>query len=302
MAKNLAIALLALLAVGLGVYAFREPLGLAADEVEIAVEPGEAAPQQVEVSVPVGTEVPLVLMEKLESGGTEEGETARFVTAEDVVVNGGVVIPAGQPVQAEVVWSRAANVASDIINQPARLQVVFESIELASGERISLSGLASEPAEPYEFNRENTGRELSQDALSRLWDDPDTRDLMEHLAKGMSGEESLNLDRQDAEELRVIARELGLDETTEMLENGDASAVETLERALLSAQSGDVSGFESPESLLAVAAISELGNLASGVDRSLRGIFKGRNIRAYVGTPVTVYIAEPLEIEVPPAR
>jgi hypothetical protein len=301
MAKNLAIVLLALLVVGLGVYAFREPLGLEQSQ-SLGDRPTRVPTEMIEILVPVGTEVPLVLVEKLESGGTEEGENATFVTARDVVVDDGIVIPAGRSVQGEVVWSRAANVASDIINQPARLQVMFESVELANGERISLSGKATESAEPYEFNRENTGRELSQDTLTRLWDSPDTRQLMEHLAKGMSGEEELDLDREDAEQLEFIARELGLDETSQMLENGDSSAVEELERALQRAQGGDLSGFESPEAMLAVAAISELGNLASGVDRSLRGIFKGRNIRAYVGTPVTVYIAEPLEIEVPQAE
>jgi hypothetical protein len=51
-----------------------------------------------------------------------------------------------------------------------------------------------------------------------------------------------------------------------------------------------------------IDAISELAGLRKSVGDRISGLFKGRNIKAYPGTPVTAYVAEKKMVDAPSAK
>lgn len=260
-------------------------------------------PREKPVEVKEGTEIPLVLLTPLESGGSEEGKTVRFVVADDVKVGGRTVIEQGAIAEGRVARSRAGTLAGAMMNQPARLEVDLDSVKTADGGLVKVRAVA--PGHPHEFTQANTKIDSKANVADALTD-PQARELVVNAAKGLvSGKDVSDGDKTKADaQLKELAQRYGLESTKELL-NDPKSKVKSagdIAGVFESVQKGDFSSLAGVDLLLAAKAAGEIVELGSGIDKTLRGIFKGSNINARVGTPVTAYLAETKSIVPKPVK
>jgi hypothetical protein len=237
-----------------------------------------------------GTAVELLLLQPLHSGDAEVGDVATVVVTKDVRdTHGAVAIPAGHTAKIEVVRSREASVATSLVNQPARLEVRFLDMGVG-GARVPLSAEKGTPKATLELTRATSSRDEASAALKRLWAHPETQRFLSDLADRLNGENTRE-DFDDPDSKRIladVAGELGLSATKRIGADG-LSVGELLDSAKSVGRSGQISVTEVG---LALQAITELGHVASSVDRGLRGTFKGRNIKIPIGTKLTAYVSK----------
>ncbi len=249
------------------------------------------------VTLAAGSSIEFLLLRPLHSGDVDEGETAQMVVTKDVNAGGLIVVPAGTVGELEVVRSREASVMSQMINQPARLEVVFRPINV-DGAEIALLAVQDEPDEPLELTRRTSSRDEASAALKALWEHPETQDFLTRLSERMNGEGSSE-DFDDPDSRRIltdVADQLGLTATSKAIKR-DGRSVGAMLLATEKAGRGQFSSMNSAEALLAFQAVTELAHVANGVDRGIRGKIKGRNIKIPIGTRLTAYTAESVTIE-----
>lgn len=237
------------------------------------------------ITLPRGTAIELILLKGIDAGGTKEGETVEMGVLKDVKVGGKVLIPMGSKAIGEVSKSRGASLLAALSNQPARLSMKFRHVILADGREIKISG--KDGGEEYEFTQSNTADRLDAAKIDNLWNDNGARDAMTEIAKGAITGKSLETQQ---EVVKLLADRLGLEKTKELSSNPGSMGKEvTLERVLAAMANNDTGGLDGVQAVVLAQAVGEISDLASSVDHKLRGIFKGRTIRATIGTPVMVY-------------
>lgn len=231
-----------------------------------------AAPER-RVEVPEGATVHMVLLDKVESGVSREGDPVRLVVSEPLKVAGEVAVPAGALATARVVWSRRGDPLRMLANQPARLAIAFESVELAGGRRLELDG------ERFQIERSMVGPQRSEESLARMMDDPAAKSALEELARSL--ERGALPDSATArEDLRRVASELGLQELQRALGEGEAGRFGD---ALASLRKAGAAGMLVDGGL---GAVLELASLAGSVGDRLSRMLKAPNIVAQPGTPL----------------
>jgi len=245
------------------------------------------APKPVAFNLPKGTDVSLLLLKKLDSGANKEGERVEMMLAEDIKVGDKVVIPKGAIAEAEVAWSREASVASQLVNQPARLSIKFKSLKTAGGEVVPLVADAEKPTEAYLFTSENTVR-ADIDRLTKIIEQPENKAAFDKLARRfIDGDKGATLDDPETSEtLKRVAKELGLSKTADVLQKDAKAGAESLTAIADKINSGKLAALTTSEISLALTALQELGSVADGASRTLRGQIKGKNIHAPIGTLV----------------
>ncbi len=245
-----------------------------------------------EVRLERGTPVELLLLTPLTSGGSKVGDEVKLVAAQDVTApDGRVVVAQGAPARARVAQSRGATVVSVLANQPARLALEGLSVEAVDGQSLALGGPDGEVT--FSLTQANTRPEGAAPDLGALATDPEAQAYLKGLAaRALSGKAPTpQEERAGQEQLRRIAERHGMPSTEKMLgdpKKGTSDTAGVIERL----QQGDVSGLTGVELVVAAQAAGEVLNLASTVDQSLRGIFKGPNVRANVGTVLKLEFAE----------
>jgi len=247
-----------------------------------------------------GTEVPLILLRPIEAGGSREGLLVPFMVSADVTDEAGhVLIPKGTVAEGEVTWSRSEGTLSGLMNQPARLAVRFNRTRGAGGESVHLCAEIDKPDEAFQFTRENTG-------LAARFDGPTLDEaLSETVAKSLSeffasGDPSrLEAETEARKWLIEATKAPGLESARAFLDPDapERAQADDLKRVVKHLQDGTITKLAAPELMLAANALSELGRLASSVDRSLSAKLKGRTIKAYAGTPVTARVADEVKVK-----
>ena len=255
----------------------------------------DPAKQVKPLTIPKSTKVELVLAKHLSAGEAKEGDFVPFIVSRDVIVDGRVAIPKGALAEGKVSWSRSEGSLSGLVNEPARLEVKFDSLKLGAKSAQLVADL-EDPAKAYAFTRENTGTPDSNDEkLDELLKTEANRRLAEKFDELFAGK-SPDLSGTEAEEaLRTIAGELGMTETQRIISNGKSNAgqiANTIERL----QRGDISSIARGDLTLSLNAVMELANLVGGLGSRLSRALKGRTIHAYPGTVVEAYLAESVEI------
>ncbi len=239
-----------------------------------------------------GTPVQFLLLEPLHSGDSSVGETATMVVTQDVAdPKGRVCIPAGTTAKIEVVRSREASVMTSLVNQPARLEVRFLSTNV-DGSTVELSARSDTPEATLELTRDAASRSEASAALKALWEHPETKEFLTDLTDRLNGE-SVGEDFDDPDSRRImkdVAQQLGLAATKKA--GAEGQSVGAMLAATERVSRGGFERMDAGEVMLAIQAISELGRVAGGVDRGLRGTFKGRNIKIPIGTRLTAYVAK----------
>lgn len=259
---------------------------------ETSTEVAEAIPEASPILVPSGTEVRLLLLQSVSSGGTSVGTAVQFVVADDVVVDGEVVVPLGSLATGKVERSRGSTAATTLINQPARLDIEIKELVRFDGETVALS-IDPEKSESVLDMREVATRraEPLRGEFARAEEDA-LRTLAEAIESGKGFEDLLRSDQREA--LRSAAQKMGyrsLQELAQPRTSGQDQFVQLID-FLEQAQMGMASPIVPGEALVLLRAVEEISRFAGGIDRWLRGTFKGRNIAHPVGTEITVKIAE----------
>lgn len=265
-----------------------------------------SAPTQ--VTLKAGTPVHLMLMAPLESGDCPVGMLFPMVVSEDVLdsASGAVVIAKGTPIMGEITKTRAAGALSGMLNQPARLEITTEPLSVGGASLKLTAEEGSKEAVSFAFSRDNTGlpdtrtdadpeladalkNEASRKLLSEFTTAVESGVMQEDLAERMAKDPAMN----------GLFDRLGYARTQKLMQDsGDAK--KGFQRILDTAEGlryGEVSKLGSLDLQLALAAMEEIGGLARDVQNTVRGIFKGRNIRAHVGNRVLMFTMEDATIK-----
>lgn len=242
-------------------------------------------------TLPAGTAIEAILMKPLESGVEEEGDQVPLIVAKDVLSpSGGTLVPRGSSISARVAWSRRERTLDGILGRPARLQLRLESVQAADGTIVPLAADASlDPKATVELNRANTSRFAPDRRQEVALDDPKNEQAIRALASVMAdGTLPVSADRDS---LLQAVDQLGLTHTAKLIREDQSSQVQEL---VDKAKSGAnlASLLTGGSASLALDAILEVAGLASGLPDRFDRALHGRNIKAYIGTPVTAYVAE----------
>jgi hypothetical protein len=235
-----------------------------------------------------GEEVELILMQQLSAGGSKEGEEVAFMVTEDVASNGHVLIPRGAIAYGRVNWSRSAGALSKITNEPPRLAVTIDRTTSIDKRTVMLQ--ANEDGEPFHFSGKNTSPSQASAMLDQTLQDEQTKQQVERLFKAFEGG-SIG----DERVVRELAEKLGLESTEKMARDHSIKDIESVFNQILQGEATRVVG---GETTLLIDTIAEIAGLRFSVGDRIAGIFRGPTIHAYPGTPVTAYVAEPIDIRI----
>ena len=238
-----------------------------------------------------GTEILLILLTPLESGGSEVGKVAKFVVSEDVEKDGVVVIPQGSIATAKVVKSRSGTLAGTLTNTPARLEAEFDSVKFEDGRTAKIK--ADKDGAVLKFDASNTRMDDPVNVVD-MAADPKARDLVVQSALNMAQGKKLTEgeSKRVDDQWRDLAGKYGLKETQAYMDSQKSGSGEDLSGVIGAIQKGDLNGLSGLDIVLGAKAAGEILELGSGIDKTLRGIFKGSNIRARTGLKIKAYLAE----------
>ncbi|CAN5397318.1 hypothetical protein BH11ARM1_BH11ARM1_05000 [soil metagenome] len=243
-----------------------------------------------------GTTVKAIILSELTSGGSSQGEKVPMMVSEDVHdTSGHVIIAKGSPLEGEVTWSRSEGTLGSMMNKPARLKIKFKTVKAVDGSLIQL-GADSEDKE-FEFNRENTGMVQASAAVQNLEDTKDHQLVITSLQSFFANGNSSELEKPEIQaELAKMADQLGMPQTANLAKEDQIGKLTNLmtqikSGANMSSMSGDGG---SALRGAAMELIGVVGQLGSKLDRTLGG----RNIRAYVGTPVEAKIETSSQVKI----
>ncbi len=249
-----------------------------------------------------GTEVKLMLLEKLDSGGTEEGHRVPLVVCENVTdATGKILIAMGTPVSGEITQSRAAGALSSVMNSPARLRMKLNPIEQVGGKQIEMLGLLDAEDTDFGFTGDTISSPIANAISHSTYDDSAKKEALAAITEMIEGSKSLEelkVQLSDDQKLNDLLRQFGYSQTEQIIgkQKSAADGINRIATTLDSLRRGNISALSGGEATLVLAAIEELGGLASEVGDKIRGIFKGRNIRPAIGSRITVFVAEDSEV------
>ena len=228
-------------------------------------------------------EVPLLLLTELSSGGSEVGKRVAFMVTADVPgPDGKVVVPKGAVAYGKVVWSRASGAISKFLNEPARLAITLENVAGADGKALSLTAIGADAKGVLHLNDENTGIERASEAVEQVLNDPDAKKALEVMLGGLIGKE---MGANDV--VAILAKRLNLANIAKLVE---VNSLGDLVGTFKSIAAGEITRIGTAHAGLVIEAITELTGLRKSVGDRIAGLFKGRNIRAYPGTPIKATI------------
>lgn len=258
-----------------------------------ALEPTATAKAPESVKLEAGTQVKAVLMKELTSGGSNEGDEVPLMLSEDVKdAKGRILVPKGTPIMGKVTWSRSEGTLGSLINQPARLKFGVDHLKAVDGAVVKLSA-AKAKAEEYELNRENTGRMVASEQIETLAQDKGNEAVLAAVRDLFEKGETPQMDN---EKLTAIASQLNLPTTTKLIQENKVDEVTDLVQQIR--RGATLTNLATGGSASLVEAALELASVAGQVGNRLERMIGGRNIRAYVGTPVELYVSETVEVKV----
>ena len=246
------------------------------------------APEPRTISLSEGIEIPLILARNIEAGKDAKGTTVPFIVSQDVTApDQTVVVPKGTVCYGKVIWSRNEGTLSAVMNQPARLDIRIDYVTLKDGQKVNLAIEPGQDTDTYEFTRANTGKVDESPEALQAWSDTEKQKLMTTLIQliDRSKKSDLSNDPQTDELLTRISKDLNLSYSG--LEKGSKERVSSL---LGTIGNGELNIDKLAKAALPeITALIELTKLTGFVGKQIGGVLKGRTIKAYMGTPVTVY-------------
>lgn len=246
--------------------------------------------------VPSGTEIRLVLLKELNSGGSVVGEEVAMAVAEDVRAGGQVVIAEGTLAFGKVKQARREGALSaSVFDKPARLAIELSHSYDVHGRRIPLKGrLNGKEQQLYAFNRDNTKiPRLADRRAEEALKQPETRRAAEVLVdaiRGVRTEQDLLKNLQRATILEV-ARALRLQNTVDLLLSNRLTDLVNFGAALQRPGLATVFGARAAVGTVNIVLRSarEIVRIGSQLPGFLARKFGGRNINAAIGLEFSVF-------------
>lgn len=230
----------------------------------------------VPVTLPEGTKLSARLVTPISAGGSNVGDTLILVTDKPAGP-----IPVGSPITAKVTQSRSEGTLSGLLNQPARLAMEVNSIEV--GGKSYKARFAD--GKEFSFNRDNTSEAFVD--LKQALEDPEQRKVLEQLVATLADGKLPEVDDEKA--LRSLAQGLGLTQIEAAAQN--ASVGSLLKELQSPAGLARLAAGNQLE--MALGAATEVFRLANSATRGLGRALRGRTIRAPVGMSFDLELAEP---------
>ncbi|MGV3615441.1 MAG: hypothetical protein ACO1SV_08930 [Fimbriimonas sp.] len=260
----------------------------------------EAPKPVVTAELGAGIPVPMVLLKSLESGVDEEGSDVPLLVSEDVKdAQGRVLIEKGTPAQGRVTWSRREEMLGGLMNRPARLKFDLVATVSVDGQAIDLCANKEKPEDPYELNRGNTGRPRAARELEAMFEDERDQAVLKAMNDIFEGKEAELLELQESRDrLASIGQKLQLPGLASLAQQNQVGKVKPLLNGLRSGGPiNEVARHLNADSP-ALAAVMEWTGIAGAVSDRLGGFAHGRNIKAYVGTPVQGFVEKPATVKI----
>lgn len=244
--------------------------------------------------LPRGTEIRLILLKELNSGGSVVGEEVPFLVAEDVIVRGKLVIREGTVATGRVKQARREGALSAMLfDRPARLAVELEQTWDVDGRMVPLSArLNGKEQRLYHFNRDNTKIPLPEDNETRnALKTPEKRKVLEMLVDTLKGSTSIADVKDNAERKLImeVARALRLHNTVELLLNNRILDLVSLGAKL---SNPGIATYYAARAAFGAAqltfrAAKEVAHIATHFPGFLSRKFGGRNINAALGLEIS---------------
>jgi hypothetical protein len=266
----------------------------------LACAPGVEATAKAEperVTLPRGTKVSLILLKQLESGGSRQGEEVPLLVVEDVKdEKGRILIAKGTEAQGKVTWSRKSSAFTELVNQPARLAISIDETKAVDGGAVKLTAnLEDEEGAEFGLNRSNTRREEASAQLQEVFKDDSARQALEEVLKMMDESQRADLQSLNAN-ISTLTDRLSLPNTQNLARQGELGKIADL---LSQLRRGSVAAdLLTGGSGMTLGAVMELADLTRRAGGSLFNMFKGRNIKAYIGTPLEAFVAEDVVVTI----
>lgn len=248
--------------------------------------------------VPHGTELKLVLLKELNSGGSVVGEDVPMAVAEDVVADGRVVIREGTLAIGKVKQARREGALSaSVFDKPARLAIELQHTWDVNGRLIKLkSKLNGRDQQLFSFNRDNTKIPRLADRQSQeVLRQPKSRQAVEVLVNSLRGVRSEADLLKNVERAAVleVARALKLSNTVELLLSNRLVELANLGLTLSKPGFAAVLGARAAVSTVQVVfrAAREVARIATHFPGFLSRKFGGRNINAAIGLEFSAFAA-----------
>lgn len=246
--------------------------------------------------LPRGTEIKLILMKELNSGGSVIREEVPFMVSEDVIVGGRVIIREGTIATGTVKQVRREGALSAMLfDKPSRLAVEFGQTWDAQGRSIPLfAKLNGKDRRLFQFNRGNTkvpqpeDRE-THDALKA----PNKRHVLELLVDTLKGSRSIAdvKDRAERNLFMEVAHALRLSNTAELLLNNRILDLVTLGAQLNAPGLATIFAARAAVGAVQITfrAAKEVAHIATHFPGFLARKFGGRNISAPLGLEISAF-------------
>lgn len=247
-------------------------------------------------NLPRGTEIRLVLLKDLNSGGSVLGEEVPFMVARDIVVGDRVIIPEGTLVAAEVKQVRREGALSAaVFDKPARLAVEFSTVEDIDGNRVVLkSRLNGKQQQLYHFTRDNTKIPKVDDdteGIYRTSEGLKVGQLLTDAIKGARSPDDLVSNLQTAAVMDV-ARRLKLFNTVDLIRHKRildlVSFAAQLSTPGLQTLLGARAALGAGKTVY--RAFKEVAHITTHFPNFLSRKFGGRNINAPMGVELSVFV------------
>lgn len=246
--------------------------------------------------VPYGTEIRLVLLKELNSGGSVVGEEVPLAVANDVVVNGRVVVREGTLAVAKIKQARREGALSaSFFDKPARLAMELQHTWDVDGNMIPLKAkLNGKDQRLYQFNRDNTKipklADKNADKVLRTDEGRKAVSVLVDALRGVRTEQDLLRNIQRATLLEV-ARALRLSNTVELLLSNRLMDLVNLGATLAKPGFAAILGARAAIGTVNVLfkSAKEIVRIGSHLPGFLSRKFGGRNINAAIGLELSTF-------------
>ncbi len=246
--------------------------------------------------LPRGTEIKLILMKELNSGGSVIREEVPFMVSEDVIVNGRVILREGTIATGIVKQVRREGALSAVLfDKPARLAVELGSTWDSRGRAIPLfAKLNGKDRRLYQFNRVNTKVPQPDDREAHnALKSPHKRRVMEMLVDTLKGSRSIAdiKDRSERATIMEIAQGLRMHNVAELLLNNRILDLATLGAQFNAPGLASIFAARAAVGALQITfrAAKEVAHIATHFPGFLSRKFGGRNISAPLGLEISAF-------------
>jgi hypothetical protein len=241
--------------------------------------------------LPAGTALRAVLLKSLESGVDPSGTQVPALLIDSLVdKNGYILIPAGLTTVGTVTWSRRGTAFTAVANQPPRMDVRFDTLELPDGTKLPITiDEEGAPGQSFSFTRTNVPRMRDVPSVEGRLNERERSVLAKLQDTFTDSKTKPSLSEDDFRILESLAEKFDLAELSALKKKSGLTIRDLV--SLLAAGSNVTGGAG------AVAAAGQLVTLLGEAGRVLGGVLKGPNVRVPVGTPVILRLSAEVQVK-----